>query len=72
MGMLALCVFAAVFNYISTSTEVCTNALLPGAKGKCVCVRVCVFEPDIAVFKQHVFVLLEIRHLEVHGSTVNV
>ncbi|XP_033958750.1 collectin-10 isoform X2 [Pseudochaenichthys georgianus] len=33
MGMLALCVFAAVFNYISTSTEVCTNALLPGAKG---------------------------------------
>ncbi|XP_033983795.1 collectin-10 [Trematomus bernacchii] len=33
MGMLALCVFAVVFNYISTSKEVCTNALLPGAKG---------------------------------------
>ncbi|XP_059194282.1 collectin-10 isoform X2 [Centropristis striata] len=33
MGMLELCVFAAVFNYISPSTEICTNTLLPGAKG---------------------------------------
>ncbi|XP_051263551.1 collectin-10 [Dicentrarchus labrax] len=33
MGLLVLCVFAAAFNYISTSTEVCTNTLLPGAKG---------------------------------------
>ncbi|XP_063736411.1 collectin-10 isoform X2 [Eleginops maclovinus] len=33
MGILALCVFVAVFNYISASTEVCTNTLLPGAKG---------------------------------------
>ncbi|XP_049903631.1 collectin-10 [Epinephelus moara] len=33
MGVLVLCVFAAVLNYISASTEVCTNTLLPGAKG---------------------------------------
>ncbi|XP_073342060.1 collectin-10 [Pagrus major] len=33
MGLLVLCVFAAVFNYVSASTEVCTNTLLPGAKG---------------------------------------
>ncbi|XP_054477165.1 collectin-10 [Anoplopoma fimbria] len=33
MVLLELCVFAAVFNYISASTEVCTNTLLPGAKG---------------------------------------
>ncbi|XP_070768592.1 collectin-10 [Enoplosus armatus] len=33
MGLLVLCVFAAVFNCISASTEVCTNSLLPGAKG---------------------------------------
>ncbi|XP_035528748.1 collectin-10 [Morone saxatilis] len=33
MGLLVLCVFAVVFNYISASTEVCTNTLLPGAKG---------------------------------------
>ncbi|XP_076594122.1 collectin-10 [Chaetodon auriga] len=33
MGLLALCVFAAIVNYISASTEVCTNTLLPGAKG---------------------------------------
>ncbi|XP_041798316.1 collectin-10 [Chelmon rostratus] len=32
-GLPALCVFAAVFNYVSASTEVCTNTLLPGAKG---------------------------------------
>ncbi|XP_034729329.1 collectin-10 isoform X3 [Etheostoma cragini] len=31
--LLVLCVFAVVFKDISASTEVCTNALLPGAKG---------------------------------------
>ncbi|XP_068591403.1 collectin-10 [Cebidichthys violaceus] len=33
MVLLVLCVFAAVFNCISASTEVCTNTFLPGAKG---------------------------------------
>lgn len=33
MKPLVVCVFAAMFNYISGSTEVCTNTLLPGAKG---------------------------------------
>ncbi|XP_034409388.1 collectin-10 [Cyclopterus lumpus] len=33
MVLLALCVFATVFNCLSASAEVCTNALLPGAKG---------------------------------------
>ncbi|XP_034553999.1 collectin-10 [Notolabrus celidotus] len=33
MRLLELFVFAAVFNYISAATEVCTNSLLPGAKG---------------------------------------
>ncbi|KAM8735369.1 collectin-10 [Acanthopagrus schlegelii] len=32
-GPLVICVFAAVFNHVSASTEVCTNTLLPGAKG---------------------------------------
>ncbi|GAA6226860.1 collectin-10-like isoform X2 [Lates japonicus] len=32
-GLLALCVYAATFSYISASPEVCTNSLLPGAKG---------------------------------------
>ncbi|XP_069549120.1 collectin-10 isoform X1 [Brachyistius frenatus] len=31
--LLMLCVFVAMFGYISASTEVCTNSLLPGAKG---------------------------------------
>ncbi|XP_070690921.1 collectin-10 [Pempheris klunzingeri] len=33
MGLLVLCVLSAVFNDITASPEVCTNALLPGAKG---------------------------------------
>ncbi|XP_056300887.1 collectin-10 isoform X1 [Pseudoliparis swirei] len=33
MVLLVFCVFAAVFNCISASVEVCTNTLLPGAKG---------------------------------------
>ncbi|CAJ1061810.1 collectin-10-like [Xyrichtys novacula] len=33
MGLLEVFVLAAVFNCISASTEVCTNSLLPGAKG---------------------------------------
>lgn len=33
MGPLELFVFVAVFNYISASPEVCTNSLIPGAKG---------------------------------------
>ncbi|XP_060906962.1 collectin-10 [Labrus mixtus] len=33
MGLLELFVLAAAFNYVFASTEVCTNALLPGAKG---------------------------------------
>lgn len=32
-GLLVLCVFAAVFKNASASTEICTNTLLPGAKG---------------------------------------
>ncbi|XP_068425779.1 collectin-10 [Clinocottus analis] len=31
--LLLLCVFAAAFNCISASAEICTNTLLPGAKG---------------------------------------
>ncbi|KAM4581514.1 collectin-10 [Odontesthes bonariensis] len=31
--LLRLCVLLAMFSYISASTEVCTNSLLPGAKG---------------------------------------
>ncbi|XP_029307945.1 collectin-10 [Cottoperca gobio] len=33
MGILVLCLFAAAFNSISAFPEVCTNNLLPGAKG---------------------------------------
>ncbi|XP_071324752.1 collectin-10 isoform X2 [Trachinotus anak] len=33
-GLLVLCVCAALLNYISASPEVCTNSLLPGAKGR--------------------------------------
>ncbi|XP_038567811.1 collectin-10 [Micropterus salmoides] len=33
MGLLFLCVSAALLNYVSASTDVCTNSLLPGAKG---------------------------------------
>lgn len=33
MKLLLVCVFAAVFSYVSASPEVCTNTLLPGAKG---------------------------------------
>lgn len=33
MGPLELLVFAALFRCVSASTEVCTNSLLPGAKG---------------------------------------
>lgn len=32
-GLMVLCVFAAVLKNASASTEVCTNTLLPGAKG---------------------------------------
>ncbi|XP_068614801.1 collectin-10 [Brachionichthys hirsutus] len=34
MGLLEFCVFMAVLSFISGSTEVCTNTLLPGAKGE--------------------------------------
>lgn len=47
MGLLVLCVFAAVLSHISASTEMCTNILLPGPKGNtylmcwvCVCFSV--------------------------------
>ncbi|XP_041649895.1 collectin-10-like [Cheilinus undulatus] len=33
MGLFELFLFTAVVSYISASTEVCTNSLLPGAKG---------------------------------------
>uniref|UniRef100_A0A3P8T8D3 C-type lectin domain-containing protein n=1 Tax=Amphiprion percula TaxID=161767 RepID=A0A3P8T8D3_AMPPE len=31
--LLIFCVFGAIFRWVSASTEVCTNSLLPGAKG---------------------------------------
>lgn len=31
--LLVLCVFVAIFSYVSVSIEVCTSALIPGAKG---------------------------------------
>lgn len=34
MGPLQLFVFTALFSSVSASAEVCTNSLLPGAKGK--------------------------------------
>lgn len=50
MGLLELCVFAAVFKYASASTEVCTNTFLPGAKGN-------------MRLLECVFVLLEIKQI---------
>lgn len=44
--LLVLCVFVAIFSYVSVSIEVCTSSLIPGAKGnalgrccKCVCLH---------------------------------
>ncbi|XP_025767649.1 collectin-10 isoform X2 [Oreochromis niloticus] len=33
LRLLVLCVFVAIFSYVSVSIEVCTSALIPGAKG---------------------------------------